>query len=79
VAQPTIARIELGQADPRVGTLNRLLGACGAMIESVPVAGSGIDRTEIRVLLALTPAQRMATLGDEASTLDRLSRACRID
>jgi hypothetical protein len=49
------------------------------MIESVPVAGSGIDRTEIRVLLALTPAQRMATLGDEASTLDRLSRACRID
>jgi predicted transcriptional regulator len=79
VAQPTIARIERSQDDPRVGTLDRLLRACDETLESVPVAGSGIDRTEIRVLLRLTPAQRVASLLDEARTLDRLTHARRVD
>lgn len=78
VAQPTIARIETGKDDPRIGTLERLLQACGETVEAIPQLGIGIDRTEIRVLLALTPAQRVATLADEAQTLDRLSRARRI-
>lgn len=78
VAQPTIARIERGQDDPRIGTLERLFLACGETIEALPRAGSGIDRTEIRVLLALSPAQRIAALIDEASALDRLTRSRRI-
>jgi predicted transcriptional regulator len=78
VAQPTIARIERGQDDPRIGTLERLFAACDETIEAVPRAGSGVDRTEILVLLALTPAQRMASLIDEAPTLDRLRQARRI-
>jgi transcriptional regulator with XRE-family HTH domain len=78
VAQPTVARIESGKDDPRIGTLERLLQACGETIEAVAQLGVGIDRTQIRVLLALTPAQRVATLADEAPTLDRLSRARRI-
>jgi transcriptional regulator with XRE-family HTH domain len=78
VAQPTIARIETGHDNPRIGTLERLLQACGETIEAIPRAGSGIDRTQIRVLLALTPAQRAATLADEARTLDRLSHAHKI-
>lgn len=79
VAQPTIARIERGQDDPRVGTLDRLLRACDETLATVPPAGSGIDRTEIRVLLALTPAQRVASVVDEARVLDRLTHARRID
>jgi predicted transcriptional regulator len=79
VAQPTIARIERGQDDPRVRTLDRLLRACDETLATVPLAGSGIDRTEIRVLLALTPAQRVASVVDEARVLDRLTHARRID
>lgn len=79
VAQPTIARIESGVDTPRVDTLERLLNACGDGLEAGPLAGSGVDRTQIRVLLALTPAERAATLADEASTLDRLSRAYKVN
>jgi predicted transcriptional regulator len=79
VAQPTIARIERGDDNPRIGTLERLFDACGEMIEVLPRAGVGIDRSEIRALLALTPAQRAATLIDEAKTLDRLDRARRVN
>jgi len=77
VAQPTIARIERGQDDPRLGTLKRLLLACDETIEVLPRTGAGIDRTEIRVLLGLSPAARVASLVEEAATMDRLSRARR--
>src|SRR5260370_32780074 len=79
VAQPTISRIERSQDDPRVGTLERLLLACDETIEAVPRAGSGIDRTGIRELLTLTPAQRIASLVEEAPTMDRLGSARRVN
>jgi len=59
--------------------LERLVEACGETVEVLPRAGSGIDRTQILELLALTPAQRAATLAGEAGTLERLERARRID
>src|SRR4051812_28883747 len=59
VAQETIARIERGHTDPRVGTLDRLLEACGYGLESMPRLGIGIDRTQIRELLNLTPSERL--------------------
>jgi hypothetical protein len=70
-----VARIAVGSEIPRVDTLTRLLRACGETIEVLPRAGVGIDRTGIRALLALTPAQRIAMLRDEATTLARLSDA----
>ena len=60
IAQPTIARIERGQDDPRLRTIERLLQACDETVEALPRPGLGVDRTEIRELLALTPRQRMA-------------------
>ena len=78
VAQPTIARIERGLDNPRIATLERLLAGCGETIEAIPRAGLGIDRSPIRMLLALSPAQRAATLIDDARTLDRLDRARRV-
>ena len=75
VAQPTIARIEGGHEVPQVDTLERLLRACGESLEVLPAAGAGVDRSSIRVLLARTPAERIATLVKEAPTLERLSKA----
>jgi predicted transcriptional regulator len=51
VPQSTIGRIEAGLVDPRVGTLDRLLRACGEELDAVPVRGLGVDRTiELEVL-----------------------------
>lgn len=58
--QETIARIERGRVDPRVGTLDRLLEACDYGLESMPRLGIGVDRTQIRELLKLTPSERLA-------------------
>jgi len=60
IPQETIARIERGRADPRVTTLDRLLEACDYGLESMPRLGIGVDRTQIRELLKLTPSERLA-------------------
>ena len=60
IPQETIARIERGRSDPRVTTLDRLLAACEFGLEVMPRLGIGIDRTQIRALLRLSPSQRLA-------------------
>jgi transcriptional regulator with XRE-family HTH domain len=60
IPQETIARIERGRVDPRVGTLDRLLEACEFGLEVMPRLGVGIDRTVIRELLDLDPGERLA-------------------
>jgi transcriptional regulator with XRE-family HTH domain len=75
VAQPSIARIERGLEVPRVGTLARLLDACGESLEARPQLGLGVDRTLIREMLRRTPAERLASLEDEARFLAALDRA----
>jgi len=77
VAQPTIARIEAGSADPRLGTLERLLDACGYVIEALPRPGEGVDRSQIRELLELTPRRRLELLRADVEGVDRLERATR--
>ena len=59
IPQETIARIEAGRVDPRVGTLDRLLEGCGFGLEHGPRLGIGIDRSVIRRLLELTPGERL--------------------
>jgi transcriptional regulator with XRE-family HTH domain len=58
IAQETIARIERGRMDPRLNTLDRLLEACGWGLEVEPRLGIGVDRTQIRERLALSPPDR---------------------
>jgi transcriptional regulator with XRE-family HTH domain len=60
IPQETIARIERGRVDPRVGTLDRLLEGCGYGLEVEARLGIGIDRTQIGALLALDPSERLA-------------------
>lgn len=59
IPQETIARIESGRVDPRVGTLDRLLEGCGFGLEHLPRLGIGIDRTQIRDLIAMEPEERL--------------------
>jgi len=64
IPQETIARIESGRVDPRVGTLDRLLEGCGFGLEVEPRLGIGVDRTHIDALLDLTPSERLALAVD---------------
>lgn len=75
IAQPTIARIESGRADPLFSTVQRLLEACGAEIHGEVRPGYGIDRTQIRELLKLTYAERLAQLEGDAAGLAEFDRA----
>jgi predicted transcriptional regulator len=75
VAQPTVARIETGTEVPRVDTLAVLLRACGEELEPVPLRGLGVDRTQIRALLQMTPRQRLQAAARDAAGLHRLERA----
>ena len=60
IPQESIARIERGRVDPRVGTLDRLLEACEYGLEALPRLGIGIDRPQIRERLDLAPGERLA-------------------
>jgi len=75
IPQPAIARIERGTVVPRVDTLDRLLAGCGEQLGTEPRPGLGIDRTPIRALLRLTPAERIRVATREGRNLERLERS----
>jgi predicted transcriptional regulator len=75
VPQPYVARIESSATDPTVTSLSRLLRACETTLEALPGSGEGVDRTVMRRLLRLTPAERLATAVAEAHALARLDAA----
>lgn len=77
IHQPEITRIETGKTDPRVGTLFRLLKACGERLETAPRLGIGIDRTMIHELRKLTPRQRLDHAVRSSRNLDELLKATR--
>ncbi len=67
IPQETIARIERGRADPRLTTLDRLLGACEFGLEVMPRLGIGIDRTQITERLSVPMERRLAVaMADDA-------------
>ena len=77
IPQETIARIERGRVDPRLNTLDRLLAACEFGLEVMPRLGIGIDRTQIRELLQLTPSQRLVLAIDDDRHFVELRRSIR--
>jgi transcriptional regulator with XRE-family HTH domain len=77
IPQETIARIEAGRSDPRVTTLDRLLEPCGFGLEHLPRLGIGIDRPQIRDLLRLEPARRLAVAIDDDRTMIEFRRNLR--
>ena len=77
IPQSTVARIELGTLSPRTNTLERLLRASGASLATEPVLGVGVDRTQMRERLLLTPGQRLRLAAADAAGLSRLRQATR--
>ena len=75
VPQPTVAAIETGRQDPRFRTLERLVRACGQELDLLPRAGDGVDRTQFRATLRLSPARRVARAAEGARALQRLHAA----
>ena len=75
IAQPTIARIESGRENPRLETVERLLEACGYVIEALPKPGHGVDRTQMRELLRVSRQRRLELLRDDVQGLMRLEQA----
>jgi predicted transcriptional regulator len=75
IPQSSVARIEAGTIDPRVGTLDRLLCACGFDLEVEPRLGQGVDRTQIREMLALSPSERLRQAVNGARVLKVLRDA----
>lgn len=73
VTQASISRIEDGKTSPRFDTLERLLEACGFSLELVAKSGQGVDRTAIRELLRLSPAERARLAVEEARNLERIA------
>lgn len=75
IPQPTIAAIEAGRQDPRFETLRSLVESCGREVTSLPRPGEGVDRTQIRALLRLTPGERLRLATEDARGLERLLRS----
>ena len=69
IHQPAIARIESGSVIPRVDTLDRLLRGCGYSLEVEKRMGEGVDRTQIRELLKLSPRERLDRAVVEGKTV----------
>jgi len=78
VPQPTVAAIESGRQDPRYRTLQRLIRACAQELDLLPGAGNGVDRTQFRATLRLSPAGRLARAADGARILRGLRAARRV-
>lgn len=77
IPQPTIAAIETGRQDPRFETVRALLEGCGREVTAVSRPGQGVDRTQIRELLRLTPGERLRLAAADARGLERLLRSKR--
>ncbi len=77
IPQSTVARIELGRLSPRTETLERLLRGAGVALATQPVLGIGIDRTQMRKRLRLSPTERLRLAAADAAGLAKLRRARR--
>jgi transcriptional regulator with XRE-family HTH domain len=78
VPQSTVGRIEAGLVDPRVGTLSRLVRACGYDLEVLARIGLGVDRTLMRPTPPEGAADRLRAIGAAAQNLAGLRAAVRV-
>lgn len=72
ISQSALARLESGRITPRMDTVASLLRECHMSLALFPLSGTGVDRTTIRKMLALTPRQRLTLATKEAANLERL-------
>src|ERR1044072_5998447 len=66
------ARIERRQQIPRADTLDRLLDACGFELRLGPSRGGGVDRSQIREWLDMSPEERLRRATGYGRMVDRM-------
>jgi predicted transcriptional regulator len=77
VPQSTVARIESATLDPRVTTLERILRAADHGLTAGPRLGVGVDRSQIRERLRLSPRQRIDEVVAAAAAVEPLRTRAR--
>lgn len=75
IPQPMISAIERGLQDPRHGTLEKLLAACGQELDLVLKGGEGVDPTQFTKLLEASLKARLASAANDAKVLAMLDHA----
>lgn len=73
--QPAVSRWEQGHDEPRIARLGAILAACGVRATLTLQPDDGVDRSQIRQQLALTPAQRLASTTNVSRFLTEARRA----
>lgn len=79
VPQPMISAIERGLQDPRHGTLDKLLHACGQEVDLVLRGGEGVDPTQFIPGLKTSFQSRLRTAVESAKNLERFRRSVRLE
>lgn len=77
IAQPMISTIERGLQDPRHGTLERLLRACGQELDLVLKGGEGVDPTQFIPGLQAALRARLRASVESAKNIERFRRSVR--
>src|SRR5688572_18236482 len=60
--QSAVSRLEQGHEEPRLARLASILAACGVRATLTLTPDDGVDRAQIRQQLALSPAERLASV-----------------
>jgi transcriptional regulator with XRE-family HTH domain len=72
--QPVVSRWERGLDEPRISTLARIMQACGRSL-LLRAEEDDVDRAQLRQQLAMTPAERLASVANLSRTLASARRA----
>lgn len=79
VTQPTVAKLESSQANPRISTLERALLATGRrlVLGVEPIEPASVDETMLIENLSLTPAERLERFAGAYRGVRRLAPSVR--
>jgi transcriptional regulator with XRE-family HTH domain len=75
IPQATISRIEGRRVSPTFDTLDPLIRACGMQLGVLDVRGGGVDRSQIRERLRMSPTDRLRLAADAANGLEAFRQA----
>lgn len=73
--QSAVSRWEHGHDEPRLSRLTAILAACGLRAELTFAPDDGVDRAQIRQQLAMSPADRLASVTNLSRFVHEAHRA----
>lgn len=73
--QSAVSRWEHGHDEPRLSRLAAILAACGVRAELTFAPDDGVDRAQIRQQLAMSPADRLASVSNLSRFVTEARRA----